>query len=193
MNIAINEDVLRKHQLTLNEFLVLYLCSREVNIEKTIQDLIVKGIVDKDLHNNVSAVVSNNTKELIASIIIDSDRSVVNKDEEFDELARKMRDLYPEGRKSGTTYYWRDSIPVISRKLKTIVAKFGVQFTEEEALDATRRYIQSFNGDYRFMQLLKYFILKTDRVTGDLRSEFLSFMENKDSDDAGTNWLTDVR
>lgn len=192
MNITINENILKKYSLTLNEFLVLYLCSQEVDIEDTIQDLILMGIVDKDLHNNASAVVSNNTKDLIASIIIDSDKAVVNKDKEFDQLAQKMRELYPEGRKEGTTYYWRDSVPVISRKLKTLVAKFGVKFTEEEALDATRRYIASFNGDYRFMQLLKYFILKTDKTTGDIRSEFLSLLENKDSEEQ-TNWLTDIR
>lgn len=192
MNITIDENILKKYSLTLNEFLVLYLCSQEVDIEDTIQDLILMGIVDKDLHNKTSAVVSNNTKELIASIIIDSDKSVVNKDKEFDQLAQKMRDLYPEGRKEGTTYYWRDSVPVISRKLKTLVAKFGVKFTEEEALDATRRYIASFNGDYRFMHLLKYFILKTDKTTGDIKSEFLSLLENKDSEET-TNWLTDIR
>lgn len=193
MNITINENILKKYSLTLNEFLVLYLCSQEVDIEDTIQDLILMGIVDRDLHNKASAVVSNNTKELIASIIIDSDKAVVNEDKEFDQLAKKMRELYPEGRKAGTTYYWRDSIPVISRKLKTLVAKFGVKFTEEEALDATRRYIASFNGDYRFMQLLKYFILKTDKNTGDIRSEFLSLLENKEEGDATTNWLTDIR
>lgn len=192
MNISINEKILDKHGLTINEFLVLYLCSEEVDIEDTINDLIMMGIVDRDLKNSNSAVVSNNVKDLIASIIIESDKTVVNKDNEFNELASKMRELYPEGRKPGTTYYWRDSIPVIARKLKTVVAKFGVQFTEEEALSATRRYVSSFNGDYRFMQLLKYFILKTDKATGDIRSEFLSFLENKE-DEENENWLTDVR
>ena len=194
MNITINDKILDKYHLTLEEFLVLYLCSKEIDIEDTIQDLILMGIVDKDLNNKASAVVSNNTKELITSIIIDSDKAVVNKDEEFNALAAKLRELFPEGKKAGTTYYWRDSIPVISRKLKTLVAKFGVQFTEEEALNATRKYVESFNGDYRYMQLLKYFILKTDKTTGDIRSEFLSILQNADSsEELGDNWLTDVR
>lgn len=194
MNISINEKILDKYHLTLNEFLVLYLCSQEVNIEDTIKDLILMGIVDKDLKNNTTAVVSDNTKELIASIIVDSDKAVINRDEEFYALAEKMRDLFPDGRKPGTTYYWKDSVPVIARKLKTVVAKFGVQFTEEEALSVTQRYIASFNGDYRFMQLLKYFILKTDRTTGEIRSEFLSLLANKeDSEEESSNWLTDVR
>ena len=191
MNISINEKVLDKYNLTLNEFLVLYLCSREVDVEATIQKLIDMGIVDRDIYNNISAVVSNNTKELIASIIIDSDKAVINKDEEFITLASKMRDLFPEGRKAGTTYYWRDSAPAIARKLKTLVAKFGAQLTEDEVLDATQRYIDSFNGDYTYMQLLKYFILKVDKSTGDFRSELLSYMENADQEEhANSDWTT---
>ena len=194
MNITINDGVLDKYNLTLDEFLVLYLCSREVDIEDTIQNLIIMGIVDRDINNKVSAVVSNNTKELIASIIIDSDKAVINKDEEFSALAEKMRALFPEGKKAGTTYYWRDSVPVVSRKLKTLVAKFGVEFTEEQALEATKKYIESFNGDYKNMRLLKYFILKTDKSTGEVVSDFLSYLENAGQEDTlSDDWLTEIR
>ena len=159
MNITINEKILDKYGLTLEEFLVLYLCSKEIDIEGTISNLIDSGIVNRDLYNKVSAVVSNNTKELIASIIIDSDRAVINKDSEFNRLAEKLREIYPKGVKPGTTYLWRDSIPIIARKLKTLVTKFGVTFTEEEAIKVTQRYVNSFGDDKKFMQLLKYFIL----------------------------------
>lgn len=192
MNISINEKILDKYSLTLEEFLVLFLCSRECDIEATIKMLIMKGIVDRDIYNNVSAVVSNNTKELVASIIIDSEPAVINKDEEFDALAEKMRELYPAGKKAGSTYYWRDSVPVISRKLKTLVAKFGVQLTEEKVLEATQRYIDSFNGNYTYMQLLKYFILKTDKLTGEIRSELLSYLENAGQEDNNEDWTSSL-
>ena len=192
MNITINEKILDKYSLTLNEFLVLYLCSQEVDIESTIQDLILMGIVDRDLHNNVSAVVSNNTKELISSIIIDSDKAVVDKDEEFDALAAKMREIYPKGVKPGTTYLWRDSVPIISRKLKTLVSKFHVSFTEEEALAATQKYVDSFNSDRKFMQLLKYFILKTNKDTGEIRSDFLAILQNPDAEVTKEDWTSSL-
>lgn len=193
MNISINEKILNKYNITLEEFLVLILCSKESNIEALINSLVFKGLVDRDLTNNISAVVSDNTKELIASIIVDSDKTVINKDEEFNDLAEKMRNLFPEGRKAGSTYYWRDSVPVIARKLKTLVAKFGVQLTEDAVLDATQRYINSFNGNYTYMQLLKYFILKTDKTTGEIRSELMSYLENAGQDETSDNWLTDIR
>jgi len=191
MNITVNEKILKKYNLTLEEFLVLYLCSKEIDIEDTIRHLIDMGIVNRDLYNNVSAVVSNNTKELIASIIIDSDKTIIDKDEEFDNLASKMRELYPKGKKPGTTYYWQDSIPIISKKLKTLAAKFKVNLVEEDVLEATQRYINSFNGDYKYMQLLRYFILKTNKDSGETRSELLSYLENTDEDD-GRDWTTSL-
>lgn len=138
-------------------------------------------------------IINNNKLSEIESWI-DTDHTKVSIDVKYERLAEKMRELYPKGLKPGTTYCWRDSIPIIAKKLKTVVEKFNTQFTEEQALDATRRYVESFNGDYRFMQLLKYFILKTDKATGDIRSDFLSLLQNPDAEDSlNDNWLNEVR
>lgn len=187
MNISINEKVLNKYNLSIEEFLVLYLCAKEVNIEEIIESLINKGICERDLYNKVSAVTSNNTKDLVSSILIDSDKAVVDKEEEFLSLAEKMREIFPSGKKAGTTYPWRDSTPIIARKLKTIVAKFNFKFTEEQAINATKRYVESFNGNYQYMQLLKYFILKQTN-TGELRSDFMALIENPED----TTYYNDI-
>lgn len=191
MNVTINSSVLQKYNLSIKEFLVLYLCFLETDIEKTINSLVDKKIADKNLYNNIDLILSDNTKELIATILVESDKAVVNNQEKFNQLAEKMRDLYPAGKKPGTTYYWKDSVPIIARKLETLVSKFNVNFTEEEVLNATKRYIDSFNGDYRYMQLLKYFILKTDRTTGEVRSELLAFLANEDEEDSA-DWTTNL-
>ena len=196
MNISINQSILNKYGMSIEEFLVLYLCSKDFDIEEIIKSLINKGFANRNLYNKVTAVISNNTKELISSILIDSDKSVIDKDEEFNRVAEKMKEVFPDGRKPGTTYYWKDSTAVIARKLKTLVAKFNFKFTEEQAITATREYVKSFNGDYQYMQLLKYFILKTDNHTGELRSDFMSIIENgNQQDNLGLNdsWLTEIR
>lgn len=194
MNISISEKVLSKYGLSLEEFLLLYLCSREINLTSLAESLVNKGLANRDLKDSSSVVVSDNAKDFIASVLISSAKVVLDKHSDFSELANKMRELFPAGRKAGTTYYWRDSVPVIARKLETLVTKFDVEFTEEEALNATRRYIESFNGDYRYMQLLKYFILKTDRSTGEIKSEFLSLIQNPEDEEVlNDNWLTDVK
>lgn len=193
MRISIDEKILEKYGLGMEEFLVLFLCSRETNIESSIKVLIDKGLVDRDLYNNISAVVSDNTKELIASIIIDSDKNVIDKDEEFEDLAKEMQKIFPEGRKAGSTYYWRGNVPLIARKLKTLVTKFNVHFTKEEVLRATRNYVEAFNGDYTFMQLLKYFILKTNKTTGEITSELLTYLENAGQEESlSDDWTSSL-
>lgn len=194
MNISVSEDVLRKYGLSLNEFLLLYLCSRETDINNVANSLVEKGLADKSLKEEFIVVVSDNVKELIAAILVDSAKVVLNKNSDFMELADKMREIFPAGRKPDTTYYWRDSTQLIARKLSTLVTKFDISFTEEEALNATRRYVESFNGDYRFMQLLKYFILKTDKNTGEIKSEFMSLLQNPEEQDTlNDNWLNEIR
>ena len=180
MNITINEKILEQYNLSVEEFLILYICSKNYNIKELLDTIIAKGYADKDVFNEYKAVVSDNIKELIANIIINSNKKVIDKEKDFLILANKMRDLYPSGKKPGTNYPWKDSSIVIAQKLKTLVVKFGCSFTEEEALEATKRYIESFNGNYTYMQLLKYFILKTEKSTGDIKSAFMSLIENKE-------------
>ena len=80
-----------------------------------------------------------------------------------------------------------------STDYKTLVVKYNFKFTEEEALEATKKYIESFNGNYRFMQLLKYFILKSDPNTGDIKSDFMSLIENKDDIEIKESDFCDIR
>jgi hypothetical protein len=197
MKITIDDNILEKYNLSVNEFVVLWFNSRDGDYKECMESLISKGIADRNVLDDTKIVISNNTKDLVSGIIIDSDKNVENKDSWFNNLANKLRELYPKGRKSGTTYMWRDSTAVIAKKLKTLVAKYGYTFTEEEAITATKAYIQSFNGDYRYMQLLKYFILKSvNNPSGDveIKSEFMSYIENAGQEDSlGDDWTAELR
>ena len=190
MKYTIDEAVLAKHNLTIEEFLVLLLNMKQASYTKVKASLIQKKLADVHLFEGDSLVLSNNTKDLITSVVIDSDKTVINKDSEYEALAAKMREIFPAGRKAGTTYLWRDSVAVIARKLKTLTVQFKCEFTEEEALKATKDYVSSFNGDYKFMQLLKYFILKKDASTGEIRSDFMALLENKGALDEKPDWTS---
>lgn len=89
------------------------------------------------------------------------------------KLAETMAELYPTGKKSGTSQYWRGNSKIVSKKL-TKFLKENRRFGEIEILDATSRYIKSFNCDYKLMRILPYFIEK-DGV-----SDLLSLLENTD-------------
>ena len=98
----------------------------------------------------------------------------------YENLAIKLRELFPEGKKAGTNYYWRDSVAIIAKRLKALVKKNGECFTDEQAITATKEYVSSFNGNYQYMQLLKYFISKQKVVDGTIEedSQLLSYIEN---------------
>lgn len=193
MKITIDERVLEKYGLTLEEFLFWYLCMRGYNIDNIKEKLIEKNLASKDLFKDFNVILSDNQKDLVASILIDSSLS---KDEnlDFEDIAEAMREAYPSGIKPGTNYYWRGSKTEIIEKLKAIKSKYkNFKFTKEEAVEATQRYVKSYeNKDNTTMHLLKYFILKKDKVTGDVKSEFMSYVENKGEADTINNddWQT---
>lgn len=182
MRLTIDQTVLDKHDLTISEFMVLYLNVNSVDIKSCMDSLVAKGLADKNLFSEGSIVVSDKIKELVSTIAIDSDKSVIDKDAEFIELANELRELYPAGRKEGTTYMWRGTTAEIAKKLKTLVVKYKYSFTREQVIKATKEYISSFNGNYKKMRLLKYFILKSERDADDnvnVISELMTLIENE--------------
>ena len=194
MRLTIDQFVLDKHDLTVEEFMVLYLNANSVNIKTCMDSLVAKGLADKNLFSDGSIVVSDKVKELVSTIAIDSDKNVIDKDAEFIELANELRELYPAGRKEGTTYMWRGTTAEIAKKLKTLVVKYKYSFTREQVIRATKEYVSSFNGNYKKMRLLKYFILKSEKDADDnvnVISELMTLIENEGQIDAQRDdWMS---
>lgn len=196
MRLTIDSTVLDKYNITLEEFLLLFLNARTQNIKQHEETLIEKELADRNVVDG-GLILSDNTKELLSSIVIDSDSKVINKDEEFLELAEELRKLYPTGRKEGTTYMWRGTAAEVAKKLKTLVVKYGYSFTKEQAVTATKEYIASFNGNYRYMKLLKYFILKATTDMDDNRcvdSMMMSYIENEgQTEQQRADWVNTLK
>ena len=196
MKLTIDQTILENNNLTLEEFLVLFLSAKEVDIGDISQSLVAKGFADKDLFSSGKLVVSDKVKDLISTISIDSDKNVIDKDSEFTELATELREIYPAGRKDGTTYMWRGTTAEVAKKLKTLVVKYGFVINKESVIKATKEYVNSFNGNYRYMQLLKYFILKSVKDADgnvDIKSELMSIIENSGQLDAQReDWVSNM-
>lgn len=196
MKLAIDEKILAENNLSLNEFLLLLFNAREGDVHECITSLIAKGWAGADLFDDTKVVLSDNAKGKVFDVLIDSDKLVENKQDEFIALANELKEIFPEGRKAGTTYSWRGSTAEIAKKLKNLVVKYGCRFTREEAIEATKAYVASFNGDYRYMKLLKYFLLKTPRNNNgdvEVESDFMAYLENKDAiEKHNGNWAIDL-
>lgn len=193
MKYTIDPTVLEKYNITFEEFLWLLLNRKNVNVKQLTDSLISKGIADRSVLDSTKPILSDKSSAFISSILLDSDKSVKNKDAEFEELAKEMQELYPKGRKSGTTYYWRGSLIEITKKLKTLVVKYNIELNKKKILEATKSYVQSFNGDYTKMRLLKYFILKTDKDADgniEVKSDLMTLVQNSGQEDTDNDWTS---
>lgn len=208
MKITIDEKVCLKHKMTLEE--VLYaLVYRQIKDPGAVFDNMVSReiLVLKDNE----PFVTQHWSDVLDEILCDSSKNCEKSDEELLALAKKMREVYPEGKmkdKFGrmTVYYYRCNNSEVSKALKRFFTQFGSNYSDEEIINATKRYVASFNGNYNGqLRLLKYFILKNpvkqdEDGQGHVEqvSDLLTFLENGESDEGvevtnSDDWLMNSR
>ena len=95
----------------------------------------------------------------VSSIILESDNSVPDKDR-IENLVNKMRELFPKGMKIGNSA-WRGNVRELKLRMQKFFKMYG-DYSDEAILKATKAYVDSFNGNYTYMRILKYFILKSE-------------------------------
>ena len=197
MKYIIDTEILEREGIELDEALYLLSVYKKKPINfNTIQKVKVETKILKFENPRDPAMITPKGQSLIESILAKSKLHVSSDNlERYRALADKMRELYPKGLKPGTNYQWRDSTAIIADRLIKLVAKYNIEFTDEEAVDATRRYIASFNGNYRYMQILKYFISKQKPVEGtsaEQNSQFLSFLQNEEGTTENQDWTANL-
>lgn len=181
MKLTINTDVLDKYNLTFKEFLVLLVGYYELGYTKEHDDLMERGLVEKNLFSQLPPILSDNTKNLVAKILLESDDRAIQSGLNFNRVAQILMAHYPSGVKAGTTYKWQGETEEIAQKLRTLVVKYDFTFTEEEAIRAVQEYVGSFTSPYRYMHLLRNFILTTRKDSDgkiEIDSPFMSIIEN---------------
>lgn len=177
MRIVIDTSVLSKYSISESDFIILligYLKISKEDFNTSLEKYIKQRFIGEN-YLTKSILLSNNAKDLVAEIITESEANRIS-DIDFDKLAKRLQEIYPKGNKPGTTYEWRGTTREIAQKLRALVVYHHFIFSEEEAVKAIKEYIEFFKGDTKYMQLLKYFILRT--VDGDIDSTFMSIIEN---------------
>lgn len=172
MKIILDTEVCRKEGKDVDTMLYLLSllsgCPITVNtFEKARQQGLLKFIQPYDKRFPFPDYVElSETGSYIAESVMADSNMENRSDDRIVALANKLRELYPAGKKPGYAYTWRDSESCITDRLKKFFLKYGNHYTDEEIINATRDYVNSFNGNYQYMQLLKYFIWK-NKVTGE--------------------------
>lgn len=210
MKLLIDEKICLKHKMTVPEVL-LALAIRAQGSTDVLENMVNREILVRPNEKAplVTYLVTQHWSDVLDEIIADSSGKIEKSDEELIQLAQKMRELYPQGKMKDrfgrtTPYYYRCNNAEVVKKLKKFFTVFG-DVPDDDILDATKRYVASFRGNYTGMRLIKYFILKDDvrpseDGTGHVEqiSDLATFLENKESEgeEGVTNsddWLTNTR
>ena len=196
--ICLNKKAAQQNGITIDEALLMLVIHNKVNLERAEEALIQKGLITaerNDLFQQVGWRLTNKGTEVLDSVIMDSDKEQEPQDRLI-QLATKLKEIFPKGKKDGTNYYWADGVALIVRRLKLFFKKYGNKFTDEQIIQAAEKYVQGFNGNYQYMRLLKYFIFKekvgaNGEVEGD--SELISYIENAgQEEDLRNDWTSSL-
>lgn len=196
-NISINEKVCLKHKLAVNEFLLALAVRCTENLDEAFTNLINREVL---VNHGGELMVTQHWSDILDEILVDS--TAPSDDNRLSALADKMRECFPKGKMPGTSYYYRCNTLEVKRKLKKFFLQYG-QYSDKDVLDATKRYIASFNGNYKYLPLIKYFISKNKKVAdedGEIhvveQSPLADYLENKEDDNivtASDDWLMNTR
>lgn len=163
MKLTIDEDSCKKVNLSLPEVLMILLVRTEVDISELIKDMKARQIlVEEHSLLGSSLLVTQRWNDLCDKALLSGDKEVP-KEDRLTKLARELMDIFPEGRKEGTSQYWRGNIRDVTLKLQKFFKLYGNKYSDEQIISATKRYVESYNGQYQYMRVLKYFICKNER------------------------------
>ena len=188
MIICLNKQIIDQYNMTIDEILLMIVLENNVDLDVAQKNLINKGYITanrNELFLPIGWRLTNTGKDMLNAIIVDSDKHQ-EPQEKLTDLATKLKAIFPKGKKDGTNYYWSDGVPLVIRRLKLFFKKYGSNFTNEQIIQATEKYVEGFNGSYQYMRLLKYFIFKekvgaNGEIEGD--SELISYIENADEEE----------
>lgn len=199
MKLCISKEGCLKNDLTIAEILLLLGIHNNVDFEEAKSLLIRKGFITSAYLGDLRQIkyrVTNRGIEAINSVMLDSEKEPKPKDQ-LTELASALKEIFPKGKKDGTNYYWAEGVALITRRLKLFFKKYGNTYTNDQIIQAATKYVQSFNGNYQYMKLLKYFIFKEKlNVSGEAEgeSELINYIENAgQEEDLRNDWCTTLK
>ena len=201
MKFVIDDTVCEKYNLTAQQ--VFILLALQCQNDKLYEDLIEKGLITKcncslfELNKKDSVI--NKGINVCNSVLLDSSKETKKTINivklRWQNLAIKLRDIYPKGKMPGTSYYYKGNIEDIRKKLQSFFLRYP-NYTDEQIITATQKYINSMNGDYTYLKLLKYFIWKSEVKDGEqvVTSILSDYIENEGQEDNINNdWTSELK
>lgn len=197
MKISIDEEVCKKYNISISEVLALLLIKSDVNISYLFSNLEDKKMIIKDIINN-TYLITQRWDDVLCSVLLDSDSSK-EKPDRVENLALKLMAIFPKEKKAGTCHYFRGNKKDITLKLKKFFKLYGGQYSDEQILNAAKNYVDSFNGNYSYMRILKYFIWKDEKKINEEgkayieeTSDLATWIENEGQSEHNSEWTGEL-
>lgn len=196
MKYTLNEKTLKKHGFTLREALTLMLMKSGTTFDEQAKKMVDKGYL---VCHEGTMMITQTCSEELDSALLEADADVPD-EKRLLPLAKTLISLYPKGKVPDTPYYYKSNKREVMLKLQKFFKIYG-NYSDEDIIEATKRYVKSFNGDYTYMRVLKYFIYKFDRkmkADGTMCVEedslLSSELENLDNEEEDTDdWTSEMR
>ncbi|MEE1303836.1 MAG: hypothetical protein U0K68_01595 [Agathobacter sp.] len=129
------------------------------NLEEVKKEALQKEVV---VERGEELLVTEAWADKVARVLLLSDKEVP-KEDRLDALAVALMEVFPKGKKEGTSVYWKGNKKDTKLKLQKFFKLYGNIYTDEQIITAAKQYVASFNGNYAYMRALKYFIWKDER------------------------------
>lgn len=195
MKFTIDSEICEKHNLSLSEVLGILLIKLSScgNCQSTIDKLVaeekITSIGDPEDPYSIYHITQRWDDE-VSSILLEAEKSLPKVDR-IESLVKQMRELFPTGMKVGSSA-WRGNVRELKLRMQKFFRLYG-EYSDEQILEATKKYVDSFNGNYTYMRILKYFILKSEtksytdengRIVSQLEdvSELANFLDNPEQE-----------
>lgn len=197
MKYVIDTDVCAKEHVGLPVVLSVMLLQTGVDLQELKQDMLDEEVL---VDHGGDLYVTQAWADKVARVLLLSDKEVP-KEDRLDNLVTKLMEIFPKGKKTGTSVYWKGNRKDNKLKLQKFFKLYGNDYTDEQILKAAKQYVDSFNGNYTYMRALKYFIWKDDKKVDaegkgyvEEVSDLATYIENMDQVNTNTeDWNVEFR
>ena len=132
MKIEVSDEICKKYNLSIEEALVL------IGLKYSSQEIFQKLNKERFLLDLGSSIFEEETKyklsrkanEVLSCILAESTDVVAKRTTNIEELADKLRNVYPSGKIYNTNYYYKCNRQDIINKLKTFFKMYGTKYTD---------------------------------------------------------------
>lgn len=191
--ITIKEELVNKNgKLSLNELLVCLIVKNRENPVSVALRLLNRGVINFTSEYDDSPTIDYDYSKLVDNLLYASDNNVPKPDD-LTVLVEKLQALYPEGRKTDQygvpKYSWKGTRKEVFNKLKRFFKEYGNEYSDEQIIEATKRYVARFANDNEYMKTLPHFIIKMDKDTREENSSLQDELENSDEVKTNRNYI----